>query len=417
MDQPAAGYAMNTQLLYLNDVTTLDFQAEAIQKVELLDNRAGVILDRTFFYPTGGGQEHDCGTLGNARVVDVFKDETQTETTVIHVIEGDLPLGPVTGKIDAERRLRHMQHHTAQHLLSQCFIDLFEIESISSNINGYTPSTLDLAVGGLTRSQLDQIEDLANHIASETRPVRTYFVTPDQMRNLPLRKPPKVNENIRIVEIDGYDYTPCGGTHCISTGQIGGVKIIKSERQGDLTRIYFIAGVQALQYFREYQDTVLAIANQMSIHSQEVFPSVQRLLEQLKISQRELQNLRQAQLAYEARELADNSTSYGSWHGVVASFVNRPVPELRILADKLKTIPGIVAVLASHDGQKISLVVTCTEGTGIAARELLVKILAPLNGRGGGDRQIAQGGGPATTDQFHQFPDMIKGIYGGLIEP
>lgn len=407
---------MNSQLLYLNDVTTLDFQAQVLQKVELPDNREGVILDRTFFYPTGGGQENDTGTLGNARVVDVFKDETQTETIVIHVIEGELPLGPVSGKINAERRLRHMQHHTAQHLLSQCFIDLFDIESISSNINGYTPSTLDLAVGGLTRSQLDQIEDLANHIASETRPVRTYFVTPEQLRDLPLRKPPKVNENIRIVEIDGYDYTPCGGTHCISTGQIGGVKIIKSERQGDLTRIYFVAGVQALQYFREYQDTVLAIANQMSIHPQEVFPSVQRLLEQLKTSQRELQSLRQAQLANEARELADRSTSYGSWRGVFASFVNRPVPELRILAENLKTIPGIVAVLASYDGQKISLVVTCTEDTEIAARELLVKILAPLNGRGGGDQQIAQGGGPATADQFQQFPDMMNGIYAGLIE-
>ena len=246
--------------------------------------------------------------------------------------------GPVSGKIDAERRLRHMQHHTAQHLLSQCFIRLFEIESISSNINGYTPSTLDLAVKTLSRDQLDQIEDLANRVIYETRPVRTYFVTPEQLRNLPLRKPPKVSEDIRIVEIDGYDYTPCGGTHCTSSGQIGIVKIIKAERQGDLTRISFIAGLQAMQYFREYQDTVLGIAGQMSIHPHETYASVQRLIEQLKTTQREVQILRQEHLGFEARELAEKGEVYGSWRGVVAAFENRPVPELRSLAEKLKSI-------------------------------------------------------------------------------
>jgi alanyl-tRNA synthetase len=408
---------MISQLLYLDDVKTLEFQAEVIQKVLLPDNRKGVILDRTYFYPTGGGQEHDSGTLGDARVVDVFKDDTRSETIVIHVIEGDVPVGVVTGKIDAERRLRHMQHHTAQHLLSQCFIQLSEIESISSNINGYTPSTLDLAVDGLARDQLDQIEDLANRIISETRPVRTYFVTPEELRSLPLRKPPKVSEDIRIVEIEGVDYTPCGGTHCLSTGQIGVVKIIKSERQGGLTRIHFVAGVQAMLYFREYQETVLNTAGLMSIHPQEVFPSVQRLIEQLKNSQRELQVLRQTQLAFEARELADNSTSYGSWHGVIATFENRPITELRILADKFKVIPRSVAVLASYDGKKISLVVICTEDTGFAAREILAKILSPLNGRGGGDQQIAQGGGPASVEQFRQFPSIIKDIYLGLVQP
>lgn len=407
---------MNSQLLYLDDVATLEFQAEVAQIVTLPDNRLGVILDRTYFYPTGGGQEHDTGTLGNAHVLEVIKDETRPETAVIHIVEGDVAIGPVTGKIDAERRLRHMQHHTAQHLLSQCFIHLFEIESISSNINGYTPSTLDLGISTLSRDLLDQIENLANHIIYENRSVRTYLVTPEQLLSLPLRKPPKVSEDIRIVEIDGYDFTPCGGTHCTSTGQIGVVKIIKSERQGDLTRIHFIAGLQALQYFQDYQETVLTIAGLMSIHPQDVLPNVQRLIDQLRSSQRELQTLRLERLALEARELADKSTPYGSWRVVVAPFENRPVAELRTLAEKLKILPGIIAVLASYDGQKISLMVTCTEEIGLAARDLLTKILAPLGGRGGGDRQIAQGGGPATAEQFRQLPQITKDILLGLVK-
>jgi alanyl-tRNA synthetase len=408
---------MNSQLLYLDDVTTLEFDAMVRQIVILPDGRTGVILDRTYFYPTGGGQEHDTGMLGKARVLEVVKDETQHETVVLHVIDGELPLGPVSGKVDAERRLRHMQHHTAQHLLSQCFIRLFEIESISSNINGYTPSTLDLAVKALNRDQLDQIEDLANRVIFETRPVRTYFVTPEQLHSLPLRKPPKVSEDIRIVEIEGYDYTPCGGTHCTSSGQIGIVKIIKAERQGDLTRISFIAGLQALQYFREYQETVLGIAGQMSIHPQETYASVQRLIEQLKNTQREVQILRQEHLGFEARELAEKGEMYGSWRGVFAAFENRPVPELRSLAEKLKSISELVAVLSSFDGQKLSLVVTCAEGTGLVARDLLLKLLIPFGGRGGGDQQIAQGGGSADIDQFHQFPEMAKEILAGLTQP
>jgi len=408
---------MNSQLLYQDDVNTLNFEATVRKKMVLPDGRTGVILDRTFFYPTGGGQEYDTGTLGDARVLEVFKDETQPETVVIHVIDGELPVGPVIGKIDAERRLRHMQHHTAQHLLSQCFIRLFEITSISSNINGYTPSTLDLDVKTLSRDQLDQIEDLANRIIFENRTVRTYFVTPEQLSNLPLRKPPKVSEDIRIVEIEGYDYTPCGGTHCVSTGQIGVVKIIKAERQSDLTRISFIAGLQALQFFREYQETVLGIAGQMSIHPHETFASVQRLTEQLRLAQREVQMLRQEHLGFEAQTLAEKSEGYGSWRGVVAAFENRPIPELRALAEKLKSIPGLVAVLASFDGQKISLVVTCAAGTGLVARDLLAKLLVIYGGRGGGDTQIAQGGGIATIDLFHQFTEIAREIIRGLAQP
>jgi alanyl-tRNA synthetase len=402
---------MNTQLLYLDDVTTLEFQAIVRQQIILPDGRTGVILDRTYFYPTGGGQEYDTGTLGEAHVQEVLKDESQPgQVEVIHILSGSLSNGPVTGKIDAERRLRHMQHHTAQHLLSQCFIHLFEIESISSNINGYTPSTLDLGVPALKREQLDEIEDLANRIIFETRPVRTYFVTPEQLKKLPLRKPPKVSEDIRIVEIEGYDYTPCGGTHCISTGQIGMVKIIKAEKQGDLTRISFIAGLQALQYFREYQETVLSIAGQMSIHPHETASSVQRQGEQLKNAQREVQALRQERIGFEARELAEASQEFGGCRGVIAAFENRPIPELRILAEKMKSISGLVAVLSSHDGQKISLVVTCAEDTGLAARDLLAKLLIASGGRGGGDRQIAQGGGAATLDQFRQFPEDARSV-------
>src|SRR4030066_298575 len=232
---------MNSQLLYQEDPTILEFEAMLVENLTLQDGRRGVVLDQSYFYPTGGGQEHDMGVIGSARVVDVYKDENNLR--LIHVVEGEVGLGPVKARIDAERRLRHMQHHTAQHLLTQSILRQTGYETVSANINGYSPSTLDLVATQISKSDLDQAELLANQIIYEDRSVTTYFVSPEELHTIPLRRPPKVTENIRIVEIDSYDYSPCGGTHVQRTGSIGLVKVLKAERQNDKLRVYFIAGI------------------------------------------------------------------------------------------------------------------------------------------------------------------------------
>jgi alanyl-tRNA synthetase len=396
---------MNPQLLYQQDVTTLDFEAEAVDRIVLPDGRIGITLDQTYFYPTGGGQEHDNGTIGSARVVDVFKDEENSR--LVHVVEGEVVLGRVKASIDPERRLRHMQHHTAQHLLTQCILRQTGYETVSADINGYTPSTLDIVASKIDTSDLDQAELTANQIIYEDRVVKTYIVTPEELQSIPLRRPPKVTENIRIVEIDSYDYSPCGGTHVLRTGSIGLVKVIKVEKQNDKMRIHFIAGLQAMELFRNLYDSIIGLANVMTISWQDIPQVVSRQSEQLSAAQKELLALRQASVKYEARQLVDEAETRAGIRFIKVSFNGRRISELRLLGDELKKISNVVAYLSSFDGQKVSLIVTCGAGTSRDACQLLTAQLVKIGGRGGGDITLAQGGGVATEEQYRSFFQQI----------
>ena len=398
---------VNPQFLHQEDAQQLEFNATITQAFTLPDGRIGAILDRTYFYATGGGQEHDTGQIGDAQVLDVFKDETSGK--VIHVLDRNLPPGNYTSQIDRQRRLRHMQHHTAQHLLTQCFIRLFNFETVSANINGCTPSALDLAMARpLTTRELAQGEELANQIIYEDRPVKTYFVTPAELAAIALRRPPTVNENIRIVEIEGYDYSACGGTHCARTGTIGVLKIVKQERVNEKTRVHFIAGLQALHTLHTYHETLTTLAAQLSVGFQEIPAAVQRQTDQLKAFQKELQTLREERIAFEAQELARDAEIRGAYRVVLAVIENRPAAELRTLADALKKTPQLLALLAAYDNQKLSLVIVCDPGGKIQARDLLARLLIHFGGRGGGDAVIAQGGGPASPEQFQAFTNLAR---------
>jgi alanyl-tRNA synthetase len=397
---------MESQLLYQQDPTKLEFDASVVEILSLPGGRTGVILDQTYFYPTGGGQEHDNGLIGTAEVMDVYKDEQKN--CLVHVIEGEVSTGAVHSAIDAERRLRHMQHHSAQHLLTQCIFRQAGYETVSANINGYSPSTLDLLAPQISKADLDLAEQMANRIIYEDRPVKTYFVAPEDLTSIPLRRPPKVSENIRIVEIDGFDYSPCGGTHVLHTGSIGLVKVLKAEKQNDKQRVYFIAGWQAMELFDDMYDNITTLANQLSIAWQDIPSLVDKQTDQLTSLQRELQSLRLSSVKYEARELMEGAEEREGVRLIRYGYQNRSIDELRLLAEELKRTPNVVACLATYDGQKVSLVVTCGESTGKDARQLLNNLLASINGRGGGAASQAQGGGVATPQQFSSLLRLIK---------
>jgi alanyl-tRNA synthetase len=405
-----------TEQLYFDDPLTLEFTAEVKESRPLNGDRFGLILPRTYFYPTSGGQEHDTGTIGDAHVLDVYKDNgnTASPSGIIHVVDMSLAPGEYTARIDRARRIRAMQHHTGQHILSASFLEVADIESISANINGNSPSTIDLEVGEVAPEILRQAEDLANGILFENRPVKSYYVTDADIPNIPFRKPPKVSGRIRVVEVDGFDYTPCGGTHCLNTGMVGLTKILRTERVNQKLRVHFVAGYQALGYFNAYQDVIQQVANLLETRLDGIPVVLGNKLDQLKAAQMELETLRAGLLAAEASQLAASAQKVGSLRLVTGLFRDRPAADLRQLGMRLRDMPGMVALLAAFDGGKLSLIVACAKDSGVDARDLLHKHLAPFNGRGGGDPSLAQGGGTVDGAEldilFKQTKDDLNDI-------
>jgi len=378
-----------TVQLYFEEPLTLEFTAQVIESRPLDGGRFGIILPRTYFYPTSGGQEHDTGWLGEARVLDVYKENGD----IIHVTDRPLASGEHPAHIDRERRIRAMQHHTAQHILSAAFLEVAGIDSLSANINGESPSTIDLAAGDVPLEILRRVEIFANSIFFENRVVKTYHVTPEEISRLPVRKPPKVSGMIRVVEVDGFDFTPCGGTHCPATGMVGLLKIVKTERVNQRVRIHFVAGCQALGYFQKVQEALQQAGALLETGLEEMPSVLGRKLEQLKSSQAELEALRASLLSAEANQLAATAQSLGAFRLVTATFHSRAAADLRGLALKLREVEDLVSLLASYDGGKLSLVAACAPGVGVDARELLQKHLVRFGLRGGGDKTLAQGGG------------------------
>lgn len=397
---------MQGQQLYLEDVHTLVFTTEVVEVTPLPDNRFGVVLARSYFYPTGGGQEHDTGSIGPAGVVDVLK---QADGRVLHVVDRALAPGPAEAKIDAGRRLRHMQHHTAQHLLTGCFLRLFDLDTVSCNINGSSPSTLDLPFAALSRADLDRVEDLANAVIFENRAVKSGFFSPQEIDSLPLRRKPTVSENIRLVEIDGFDLTPCGGTHCTATGQIGLVKITRTERPNkEVLRVHFVAGLQAAEVLRSAFDTVAALSALFGVHPRDLQAAIQHQAGQLAEAQIALQAASAELIKIEADRLDGDAGQVGHYRLAAAAFSGRSAQDLRALAGHLKGRPGLVSVLSVYDGQKLSLIVVCPPGESQSARDLLARLLAPVGGRGGGDAAIAQGGAALSAEQAQAFESGLR---------
>jgi len=398
-----------TQQLYFDDPFRLEFEAEIAESRPLDGGRFGVVLPRTHFYPTSGGQEHDTGSIGDARVVDVHKDGD----TIVHILDRELAPGIHPARIDWDRRFRHMQHHTAQHILSASFLEVADIDSISANINGDTPSTIDLEVGKVDDETLRRAEKFANGIFFEDRAVKSFYVTDAEVPGLPFRKPPKVSGRIRVVEVDGFDLTPCGGTHVTQSGMIGILKIVRTERVRQNLRIHFVAGTRALEFFQGVQSAAQGAALLLDTGVDDLVASVEKMQSQLKQTQSELDSLRGILLGVEAEKLANSAEVVGERRLVTALFENRPASELRSLANKLRNKPGMVAVLATYDGTKLSMVVACADDVNVDARELLNNHLAPIGGGGGGSPTLAQGGGATNRSALEILFNNTKNYLPG----
>jgi alanyl-tRNA synthetase len=389
-----------TDRLYLHDATTLAFDSTVVA-VGTFDGRASVALGASAFYPESGGQLADTGTLtwesGELRVSDVQLDDAGV---VHHLFEGDTALPPagtpVRGAIDRARRRVHTALHTAQHMLSRALLDEGSAPTISARL-GESACTIDLDVPSVAEAWVAKAEALVNDVIDDDRPIRTFFPTPEELAKLALRRAPKVTHDVRVVAIEGFDVSPCGGTHATRSSQVGLVKVTGLERHKGKVRLSFTAGPRARGDLGRAFDLTSALARDLTCGPPDVVAAVDKLKKALS-DERAANKQHVSALA----ELRADSLLATLEPGVpaVLELPGATVERLRSLAGRF-TAAGRVAILSGGSGGARPLVVSVPDGSATDAGALLRAIAERGGGRGGGRKNHAEGSlpeGPRLVD-------------------
>jgi alanyl-tRNA synthetase len=378
---------MTTERLYYTDSYLFEFDA-IVRDVVRKEDQWEVTLDRTAFYPTSGGQPYDTGTLGDARVLDVFD---QQDGSVGHLVDCELEKGArVRGRIDWDRRFDHMQQHTGQHLLSAAFERELGARTVSFHL-GSSSATIDLDKEA-PAAALAQVEAAANRVLWEDRAVAIRFVTAEEAATLPLRKDPARAGELRIIEISDYDLSACGGTHVRSTGGIGMVAIAGSERFKGGSRVEFVCGNRALRAYRSLKDAVNGGVRLLSVLPEELPAAIEKLQTTSKAQQKVHQDLHDRLTVHEAAALAAKARKAGSVMLVAEAISGWDAGGLKKLASAITSNSGVLAVLITT-GTPSLVVVARAQDVLIDAGDILKTLIERFGGKGGGKGAMAQGGG------------------------
>ena len=386
-----------TDRLYYHDSFLYDFEAE-VQEVKDSPKPA-LILDRTAFYPTSGGQVFDTGWITAAdaklRVTEVVDAE---DGRVVHYLEAPVralkPGTRIRGQIDSTRRRDHMQQHTGQHVLSAAFVRLFDVPTVSFHM-GDDYCSIDLDTPTLTKNQIEEAERLANEIILENRPVEIRFVTREEASNLGLRKVPAADRNeLRIIDIRDFDLSACGGTHVNQTGQIGCILLRKTEKVRQGWRVEFVAGQRAVATARRDFTTLTETASLFSAHIYDAPTQARKSLEEIRTlrKQRE-QTLEELAEALSAALLAGTPETNGR-KIVIRTFADRDMNFLKLLAQRLTRVSTNVITVLGASSPQPSLVLAQSAGQSFDMGSLMKETMAKHSGRGGGSKGMAQGGLP-----------------------
>lgn len=385
---------------YYWDSYEVAFAAEVVEATEV-DGRPAVRLSQTYFYPTSGGQPHDTGRLfrGNqtAGVIDVVVRES--DEAVLHVLDAVVGLGEVTAELDWPRRFDHMQQHTGQHILSQAFIRRAEAETIGFHLSKQSV-TIDLDRADLTAEEIRAAEQLANEVVAENRPVRAGEVTRETAATLPLRKlPPGRDGWLRLIDIDGFDLTACGGTHVKGTAEVGLVKVLKTERRGAATRVEFVCGGRAVADYRHKHDVTQQLSTALTTGIDDLPAALGRAQDEARQLRLELKRERGARLVLEAEQLLALAEAVGEARLVRRVLVRREVDEARQLVNLLTAAGGVALLGVAGERAQLVFGRPAAGPTFAHMGEAIRPALAALGGaRGGGGAVSAQGGGPPADE-------------------
>jgi len=377
-----------TDRIYYIEPSRTTFDATVIRAFEH-EGHPAVALDRTAFYPTSGGQPFDTGRLGSARVLDCIEADDE----IVHVLDTPLPQGAsVRGDIDWERRFDHMQQHTGQHVLSAAFDRLFDNRTMSFHM-GADSSTIDLA-REVTASEVVSAVAEANRIVWDDREVRVRFVSPEEAAQLPLRKDPTRTGTLRLIEVDDFDLSACGGTHVARTGQIGIIVVAASERFRGGSRLTFACGRRAEALFNKLRDAVAGSIRVLSVLPDELPTALEKLQTDAKGLRKTVSRLQGELAGHEADRLVREATESDGVRVITRTVDGWDAGGLKAIASTMTKQSGVAVALLSTQ-EPLAVAVARSPGIAVDASKVLRTLLERFGGKGGGKPDLAQGAGLA----------------------
>ncbi len=402
-----------SQRLYYDDAYTTRFEARIVERLDVR-GQPGIILDRTYFYPDSGGQPADTGQIGGADLVALRIRES--DAAIIHVLSHAPPGDQVQCQIDWTRRFDHMQHHTGQHILTQAFVRVAGANTVGFHLSPDSV-TIDLDQLGITDAVVRQAEELANQIVIENRPVTARLIQPDEAARVRIRKAPDhlATQGLRVIDIQDYDLTACGGTHVARTGEIGLIKILRLEKRGDRTRVEFRCGWRALRDYQAKHAIVAQLVSDLTCGVSELPEAVSRLQQERRAAQRTIKMLRERLIDEEAQRLLNSAHPEGSVRWIEAVFTNRDPGEIRLLGARLTRSAQVLALLATS-GDKAHLVLARSADLDLDLNSALKAALAALGGgKGGGPPDMVQGGGIPADEE--KVAAALRAARASLLHP
>lgn len=397
--------------LYYDDPYLRDFTAEIVNIEEHL-GKFRVTLDKTAFFPGGGGQSCDTGMIGDHKVIDVYEEND----IVYHIVEKKpIKIHNVKCKIDSERRTDGMCQHLGQHVLSGCFFNLFNANTFAIHL-GADVSTVDI-YGVLTEEQIRAAERLANKVIGDALKVESFIPTKSELKKLTLRRAlPNTKEDIRIVKIgDDFDINACCGLHPKSTLDLRLIKIKKFEKHKEGTRIEFLSGNRAIEDSYKKDEFQNSICKYLNCNENEAVNGIKNLNNNLKEANEINKSLNITLANYQVKELIDNAETVGEFKIIKSIFDNENLKYINNLTSKLVETPNTVTLMAVKSEDKVNLIFACTKGIKeIKVNEVLKDAISLIDGKGGGSPFMAQGAGKNNANldgaldyAFNKIKEMI----------
>lgn len=380
--------------LYYEDQYLKEFIAEITDILER-DELYYVSLDKTAFFPGGGGQHCDLGYIDNHKVINVIEENGQ----IYHVTETKpIKIHRVNCKIDWNRRLDGMQQHLGQHVLSGCFFTLFNANTVSVHV-GKEISTVDIQ-GYLDEESIRKAERFANEIIEENITVEFLTPTKKELKKIKIRRDlPNTNEQIRIVKIGDLDINACCGVHPSRTLDIQAIKIKRWEKHKGATRIEYLAGKRAINdYFKkdEFRNKVCRFLN---CGEDDAINSISKLSNDLKNLADENRQIKSEIGEYQIKDMIKEAKSIGNLYVVTKIYDGGDVKHISKIAEKITLNEDMVVLFAIKFEDKVNLIFASSKNINtISMNDLLKDTITLIDGRGGGSKFMAQGGGKNSSN-------------------